>query len=198
MDGKGRLIRRKKGAKRRRPTSTIAVPSSILGLDISSACVGWAYFQDGTPIAYGKYVPTGEHHGEKLSHFREWLTEQLKGYQPDALLIEAPFAGRRRFAFGVLMMYCGVALQSHFEYFGVEQPPEHRVPAHLIKKLLRARKTSSYEQRKKNMVLAMNQRYGLSLRFKANDRTKKVSDDDTADALALVTAFLIHHVPGFE
>ena len=54
---------------------------------------------------------------------------------------------------------------------------------------------TDYDLRKKAMVDRINELYGLDLRFKADDKTKKVSQDDTADGIAVGRAWLLQHRP---
>lgn len=177
--------------KKRRTSCPTPFPpgTSVLALDTSSSCVGWSFFRDGLPVVHGKFVPVSADHGSKLVEFQDWLLEMLAEHSPDHLAVETPYPGRRRFAFGVLMMYYGVVLSTHVRWFGVEMPPESRVAAADVKRLNQMPKGTSYEARKRAMVLEMNRLYGLSLRYKNHDSKKQVSDDDIADAIAVNTAF---------
>ena len=173
------------------PAEQLPDRGRVLGLDVSSQTVGWAVFDGHALIACGKWHPEGrdKHHGEKLSSFRAWLLAKLEEWRPDHLVTEAPYAGRRRYTFGILSMYLGVTLAAHFAHFGEEIPEANRVMPHAVKRLLKSRKGVSYEQRKKDMVLLINQLYGLTLNYKPRDKGR-VSDDDIADAIGLVHAWL--------
>lgn len=163
----------------------VADGTRLLALDVSSVCVGWAVFDGATLTAHGRYIQVGPGHGERLANYATWLTAMLAEWAPHHLAYEAPYAGRRRFTYGVLMMYAAVALLVHVNHFGVEMPDENRVAAHLVKKRLRVRKGKSHEENKRIVLLEINRLYGLSLKYKANDKTKKVTQDDEADAIAV-------------
>jgi hypothetical protein len=168
----------------------------VLALDLSSQCVGWAVFDNGELVTYGRYRQCGESHGEKLATFDVWLIDLLKWQAPTHVVVEAPYAGRVRHTYGILMLYVGKVLEQHFRHFGEEMPKHHLVPAHLVKRILGVKKGTSHEQNKKRVLLLINQLYGLSLKFKSNDRTKRVSEDDTADAIALNRAWWLRYRPG--
>lgn len=148
-------------------------------------------FDDELLVDYGKYVQAGDDHGEKLCGFRTWLLEQYEKYQPDEVVFEAPYSGRRRFTFAVLSYYVSTIIESHFSYFGTELPKVNKVAAHAVKKLNQMPKAASHEGNKKQAVLLANQLYALGLKYKNNDKTKKVSDDDVADAVLLGRAWLV-------
>lgn len=178
-------------ATRRKKPIAPSTGCRMLALDVSSVAVGWAVF-DGQELGeYGKYRQEGKEHGEHLMHFGAWLLEVLAAYKPDYMVVEMPYAGRRRYTYGVLMMYFGAVIRAHFEHFGFEMPTEDRVAAHAVKRLLEMPKGSDHENRKRMMVNEINWLYGLNLKFKAKDKTKKVSDDDIADAIAVGRARLI-------
>lgn len=163
----------------------------MVALDVSSVAVGWAGFEGTNLAGYGKYIQIGKEHGQKLWNFRGFLLELLETHQPDHLVVEMPYAGRRRYTYGVLMLYLSVVLQTHWEFFGYEMPSEDRVAAHQVKRRMQMPKGTDHENRKRLMVNEINQLYGLNLKFKAKDKTKKVSDDDIADAIAVGRARLL-------
>ena len=185
-------------AKRKRITSAVMIlpDERILSLDISSVCVGFAVHEGGKLMHFGKHIQAGKHHGARLASFRAWLHEMYRKFEPHQVVLEAPYAGRKRFTFGVLMMYVAVVLQTHYEWRQEEMPDENRVQSSVVKRILRVKRGKTHEERKKLMVQLINTLYKLNLRFKADDKTKKVSDDDTADAIALGRAFLLRYRPG--
>jgi len=160
----------------------------MLALDVSSVCVGWALFHGAKLRSFGKYLQQGKAHGEKLAEFEDWLLQMLDQTDPEILVVEAPYAGRRRFAFGVLMMYYGIVQMAHLRWKGFELPDEHRVAAHQVKRLLDLPKGATHTDRKIVALERINTMYGLSLVFSEN---KKHSDDDTADAIAVGHAYLV-------
>lgn len=163
----------------------------VLAIDSSSTCVGYAVFDGELLVAYGKYIQVGDDHGEKLAGFRHWLIEQYVKYEPHEVVFEAPYSGRRRFTYAILSYYVATILESHFSHFGIELPKVNKVAAHMVKKLNQMPKSASHEGNKKQAVLLANQLYSLGLKYKTNDKTKKVSDDDVADAILLGRAWLL-------
>jgi Holliday junction resolvasome RuvABC endonuclease subunit len=162
----------------------------MLALDVSSVCVGWALFSEGVPEQFGKYHTVGDTHDERLLHFHRWLGEQLQALHPDELVLEEPYFSRQPHTFAVLTQYCTMVLLAHMEYFGRPMPLGNRIQPAQVKRELNAKYGTSHTNRKRLMVLLMNQTYGLDLRFKHPDKLKRVSDDDIADALALGRAWL--------
>lgn len=170
----------------------------LLALDPSSTCTGYACFDNGHLTAYGKWRPPPKsEHGQKLDDFRRWLLELLEVLQPTEVVFEMPYAGRRRSAYPVLMMYVGVILAVHWSRQGREVPIINRMPASAVKKHLKMPKGASHEARKHMMILEINRLYRLQLRFKDNDATKRISDDDVADAIACGRAWILRHRPSW-
>lgn len=155
-------------------------------------------FDNGILTQHGRYVQQGEqgHHGEKLFHFRGWLLRMLEEFLPTQLVYEAPYSGRMRNTFGVLSRYAGVVELCHFEHYGHELPAANAVAAHLVKKAIGAKKGKNHDQNKKIVLALINEVFGLGLKWKDNDTTKKVSQDDEADAIALNWAWhLLYRKP---
>jgi len=157
----------------------------VFALDSSSRACGWSLFDNGELIAHGVYRQSGTGHGERLMRFRHWLLAMFQEWQPHVLVYEAPYQGRMKNTFGVLSRYVGIIEASHFEHYGLEIDRPQAVPAHLVKKAIGAKKGANHEANKKIVVLLVNQTFGLSLKFKANDPNKTVTQDDEADAIAL-------------
>jgi len=157
----------------------------VLALDSSSKACGWSVFDSGELVAYGRFKQSGTGHGERLMHFRLWLLALLTQWHPNVLIYEAPYQGRMKHTFGILSRYVGIIEAAHFEYFAREISKEDSVAAHTVKRAIGARKGADHEANKKIVLLMVNQRYGLNLKYKANDTNKKVSQDDDADAIAV-------------
>jgi len=117
--------------------------------------------------------------------FRLWLLDMMKAWGPHVVVYEAPYQGRMKNTFGILSRYVGIIEAAHFEHFSREFEKSEAVAAHLVKRAIRAKKGANHEANKKIVLLLVNQHFGLSLKFKANDTTKKVTQDDEADAIAL-------------
>lgn len=168
-----------------RPHPPVGVTERVLAFDSSSRACGWSVFDDGKLITYGRFVQIGEGHGARLMHFRQWLLTMFGHWQPTLVIYEAPYQGRMRHTYGVLSKYIGAIESAHYEYFGGEVDETGIMPAHVIKKLIGAKKGEDHEANKRIVVLLINAAFGLSLKYKENDLTKKVSQDDDADAIAL-------------
>jgi hypothetical protein len=187
--------RRAKAAKprARKPRAVPPAPTGerLLALDVSSVCVGWALFEDGRLAAHGRHRQDGKEHGEKLLTFAVWLGETMKKLRPTVVAYEAPYAGRKRYTYGVLMMYVAVMLLMHVQHFGAELPKKNRVAAQVVKRRIRVRKGRTHDENKKIVVAWANETYGLALRWAQGDRTKAKSQDDEADAIAVGHAWLV-------
>lgn len=170
----------------------------VLGFDSSSKACGWSVFDNGQLVAYGRYLQSGTGHGERLMHFRYWILHMFTHWAPHRVIFEAPYQGRMRNTFGVLSKYVAMIEAAHFEHYGREIGETGTMPAHLIKKLIGAKKGKDHEANKKIVLLMINQQFGLSLKFKSNDVTKKVSQDDDADAIALNWAWHLKYRSGEE
>lgn len=182
------------GAKRRQANKPLRASAGAghrtLGLDVSSVCVGYAVFDGEALVAYGKFHQEGKEHGEKLRNFQTWLATLLGTFQPDQLILEQPYPGQRRHTYGVLSMYVALVLMAHWAHFGAEMPKSQRVAAHRVKRLLGVPKGESHGENKEIMVREINRRFGTGLRYRKAATTRHTTDDDVADAIALVAAWL--------
>lgn len=169
--------------------SPYCTKGKILALDTSSVAVGWSIFTNGGLRDHGVYRHVGESHDEKMFHFHGWLLAMLAEHEPNEVIYEAPYSGARSFTFPVLVRY--VVVVEMAAYFHYRTPMEKRckVPAKQVKKWIGAKKGKNHEENKKIVLLMVNQEFGLSLKYKSNDKTKKVSQDDEADAIALNWAY---------
>lgn len=158
----------------------------ILCLDVSSAIVGWAVFNNGLLDDAGAYVQRGDAHPEKLAHFRVWLRKMLVATKPDQLVFEAPYPGRNRNAFKVLSWYIGVVMCAYYEHFRAALPEGNAVAAHSVKRVLKMPKGRSHEENKKLSVLEVNRLYGLDL---------SLTDNDLSDAIQLGRAWILINRP---
>lgn len=187
--------RRVRGPKRREfvPVAPVGDVTRVLALDSSSRACGWSIFDDGQLVAHGFYRQSGEGHGERLMRFRHWLLEIMGCWLPTLVIYEAPYQGRMKNTFGILSRYVGIIEAAHFEHYGREFEKEQAVAAHLVKRAIGAKKGADHEANKKIVVLLVNEQFGLSLKFKANDTNKKTTQDDEADAIALNWAWHLMH-----
>lgn len=165
-------------------------PVVTLGLDISSVCVGFAVFHDSDLHTYGKFFQVGKSHGERLMNFAAWLEATFTSLNPDHVVIEMPHGGGRGKAFKILTQYSAMVFMVHFKVFKRELLDSHCMYPISVKKQVGVQTTTDHDQNKAVMVDKINQLFGLSLHFNADDKRKKSTDDDIADAIALVVAWL--------
>lgn len=150
-------------------------------------------FDNGELTESGQFVQQGKEHGEKLCNFLLFLYQLFQVMEPTDTVFEAPYAGRRRFTYGVLSKYVGLVELAHFHCLQREIPAENKVAAHAVKRIIGVPKGISHDENKRLMVAEMNRIYGLALKYKSNDRTKKVTEDDRADAIAVGRAWLLKY-----
>lgn len=158
-----------------------------LGLDMSSTCIGWAVGVDRELTAWGKFIFTkGAPIGEKLQAFDAWFDGLLELYQPTRVLCEKPLARR------------GNVTMRHNELFGVARLALRRrfqmeildswfISSITVKRVMNVRRGASHAENKQIMVDAINRLYGLGLRYHRSN--KQISDDDAADAIAVLTTY---------
>lgn len=164
---------------------------TLIALDISSVCVGYAVFENGELATYGRYRLKAKGHGEKLGKFRKWLTRLLRKHSPNELVIERSFPkGRISNTYRVLSMYEGAAIDAHFSVLNSELPKDNMMFAHEVKRIIGVQKGKDHSDNKQIMIKAINDMFGLSLRFSPKDVKKIRSQDDTADAIALGYAWI--------
>jgi len=166
-------------------------PVRVLALDISSKCIGYAVFEGTELVDCGRYRTEGKEHDERLLRYQVWLLALLENVRPEEFIFERAFSGRQRNAYGVLMLYHGVTLATWFAYSQTSLPDTHRIQAKAVKRLLQLKPLPSHDARKRQMVQEMNRLYGLRLKWKSHDPLKRVSEDDTADAIGVGRAWLI-------
>jgi Holliday junction resolvasome RuvABC endonuclease subunit len=160
----------------------------VLSLDISSRAAGWALFEAGELVEYGVFYQEGLDHGERLVHFRAFLTDLLTTCQPTHVCYEEPYQSRQKYAFGILQLYVGVVLACHFEHFGYEVPQVNRVSAREVKRLNHLPSGLTHAQNKATAVERVNAWYGLDLKY-AGEHHKQESGDDVADAVLVNRAW---------
>jgi Holliday junction resolvasome RuvABC endonuclease subunit len=161
----------------------------VLALDVSSTCCGFAVFDHGCVSEYGKYVLHGGDHGERLWHFRAFLRGLFIQMKPDQVVVEQPYPGRRAHTYAILMIFVHAVMDEHFGYAGRAIADANLVPSHTVKRVLGVDRGADHEDNKEIMVRDINRRHELKLRYKARDKSKAVSDDDIADAIALGEAW---------
>jgi Holliday junction resolvasome RuvABC endonuclease subunit len=194
----GRPARRPARGRRRRaapPPPELPPGHRLLALDTSSTCIGWAYFEGGELRDFGK-LPLSSRGALGLVEFEDWLVAQLAEFDPHDVAVEWPFPGRNPKTYGILMQVVTVVQLQHVRYYGREIPKPNQVEAHAVKRLLKRPKGTNPDNTKRMMVEYINSRLGLSLKYKDNDKTKRVSDDDIADAIAVGLAWFTRQERG--
>lgn len=163
-------------------------PLTTLALDLSSSCVGFAVGIDQTQKVerMGKFVFKGTAGiGEKLLSFDEYLSGLIANYWPDVLLVERPSTH-------------GKTAERHMELLGItrkvwydathsEIDPKWVIHPKTIKAAMKVPHGANHTQNKIIMVNKVNQLYRLNLKFDKHSKLK--SDDDTADAIAVLTTY---------
>jgi Holliday junction resolvasome RuvABC endonuclease subunit len=163
-------------------------PLTTLALDLSSSCVGWAVGVDATRKLerYGKFVFKGTAGiGEKLVSFEEYLSGLIANYWPEHLLVERPSthgatAERHMELLGITRKVWFDATHSEIEKTWIIHPKT-------IKAAMKVERGANHTQNKIIMVNKINQLYSMNLKFDKGSKYK--SDDDTADAIAVLTTF---------
>ena len=161
----------------------------ILALDVSGSCTGWAYGVFGKLEGYGKYIQkqTGSK-GKRLAQFAEWLTGLLEAKKPTIILIERPYRGRNSNVLASLSKFIAVVELCAYITLDLELEDSWFLDPRFIKKQLKVSKGKDYEDNKRLMVNRINELFGLKLKFSTR-KSKKLTDDDVADAIAILVAW---------
>ena len=160
---------------------------TILALDLSSSCVGWAVGSNKRRHSQGKLVfkSTAEI-GAKLAAFFAFLVALLVLYKPVALVIEKPMA-RRGATTARHNELLGLARLAWFHCGKDEILDSWIISSVTVKSVMGVKRGENHEENKKIMVAKINALYSLNLKFDKNSKIK--TDDDTADALAVLTTY---------
>ena len=160
----------------------------ILALDISGKCTGWAFGEEKL-LAWGKHIQKqNDSKSKKLADFANWITDLLQAKKPDIILIEKPYRGRNSNVLVSISRFIAIAELCAFVTLSLELEPEWFLDPRTVKKTLKVSKGKDYEDNKKLMVQKINKLYGLHLKYGIK-KSKKFNDDDSADAIALLTAW---------
>lgn len=161
----------------------------ILALDISGSCTGWALGLYGKLSSYGKYIQKQSgSKGKKLAQFADWLTSLLEAKKPTIILIEKPYRGRNSNVLANLSKFIAIAELCAYLTLDLELEEDWFLDPRSIKKLLKVHKGKDYDDNKKIMVNKINELFGLKLKY-SQKKSKKLSDDDIADSIALLVAY---------
>jgi Holliday junction resolvasome RuvABC endonuclease subunit len=162
-------------------------PTTVLALDLSSSCIGWAVGIDKNLVAYGKFVfkTTSAINGDKLATFISYLTVILETYGPQKVLVEKTLMGKGDTTVRHLEIL-GVVRATVFKILGLEILESWLIPAKTVKRLLKVKKGRDHAHNKQIMVEKINQLFNLRLKCESS---KIESDDDIADAIAVLVAY---------
>jgi len=161
----------------------------ILALDISGTATWWALGCKNKLEGYGKYIVTPKDtKGKKLYDFSGFIDELLKEKQPDIILIEKPYLGRNSKVLVSISKFISVVQLKAFELLQLDIQEDWFIDPKRIKRLVKVKKGNSHDENKKNMVVRINNLYGLRLKYKKG-KNKQYCDDDISDAIALLTAW---------
>lgn len=157
-----------------------------LAFDLSSSCIGWACGVEGRVERSGKFVfKSTAGTGEKLVSFEAYLEALLTTFMPRRLLLERPSTkGTTAIRHNELV---GIVRKVWFDVAGSEIADEWLMHPRTIKSLLRVPRGNNHDENKIIMLNKINSLYGMSLKWDKNSKLK--SDDDIADAIAVLTAF---------
>lgn len=88
----------------------------ILAIDVSAISSGVAVLDDGYIIHYSLIKPKAKNsYGERLTYFANAITNLVKEYNPNEIIIEDIFKGRNQNTFKILARFQGVAIQRIYE-----------------------------------------------------------------------------------
>ena len=157
-----------------------------LALDLSSSCVGWACGAHKKLERYGKFAfKTTAGTGEKLVSFEEYLEALITTFMPSRLLVEKPSTkGNTSIRHNELI---GIVRKVWFEKTGLEIEDEWLIHPRTIKSLMKVPRGDNHDQNKVIMLNKINNLFSLNLKWDKNSKYK--SDDDIADAIAVMEAF---------
>lgn len=161
----------------------------ILTFDLSTTKLGWALGVDRDLVMYGKYVFKGTASlGEKLLAFDGFLTTLFDAYKPTTIVVEEPVMRKATIRhFEVL----GVLRRAWTAYRGEDIPEDNSISVNTIKKQMHMPQGKEIDN-KAEMVKKMNTMYGLKLQYFG--RRNQKSDDDIADAIAVLATYWRLHV----
>ncbi len=107
---------------------------------------------------------------------------------PHEILIEKPYRGRNSNVLANLSKYIAVAELCAYLTLDLELDESWFLDPRSIKKALKVQRGKDYDDNKKIMVNRINELFGLKLKY-SKKKSKKLSDDDIADSIAVLVAF---------
>jgi len=159
-----------------------------LALDLSSSCVGWALGVDRSLALWGKFVfKSTAGTGEKLVSFEEFVTTIIATFKPERMIIERPSnKGKTRERHTEIM---GIVRKVWFEQTGGEVLEAWILSPRTIKNVMKVNRGQNHAQNKEIMVRKINSMYSSILNLRYHPNSKLQSDDDIADAIAVLVTY---------
>lgn len=156
---------------------------TIISLDASTSCTGWAVFENERLIAYGKIKPRGDTWRDRLMDETMELAALFREYVPDVVVAEdVPLKDGKQTivklgaVHGMILSLCA----------GFKLEPVFVLPSTWRHKLGMFDGTCAGMKRdamKEKAVYMANELFGLDLQWVSPTSTK--NDDDTAEAVLI-------------
>lgn len=156
-------------------------------MDLSTSCVGFAVGADRKLARHGKFVfKSTSGTGEKLCALEEWLVAVLLTYMPERILIEKTVSRRGNTTLRHAEVL-GIVRKVWYEITATEIPDSWLISSITVKNLMKVERGRDHDHNKQIMVTKVNSLYNLKLHYDKNSKYK--TDDDTADAIAVLTTY---------
>ena len=156
----------------------------VMGIDASTTSTGWAIFEDNKLITYGVIKTKGEDWRDRLIHQGPKLTEIIKKYNPERVIMEdVPLKSANSKVLVILGAVQGFVygIISAFEIpVQFVLPSEWRSPLGLYDG---TREGTKRKELKKKSIEKANQLFNLQLNWVSPSSSK--NDDDISDAILL-------------
>lgn len=156
---------------------------TIIALDASTSCTGWAVFEDERLIAYGKIKPHGDTWRDRLMDETMELAALFREYVPDVVVAEdVPLKDGKQTivklgaVHGMILSLCA----------GFKLEPVFVLPStwrHKLGMFDGTRAGMKRDAMKEKAVHMANELFGLDLQWVSPTSTK--NDDDTAESILI-------------
>lgn len=159
--------------------------SVTLAFDLSSSCIGWAVGTTSEVIAYGKFIFADRVMGAKLDALIPALLVLFETFKPKRVAAERPMAHRGPTT-ALHNQILGIVRLVAYQHSKLDILDVNLLSPRAIKKRLGVVKGRNHDHNKVIMVEYVNKVLGLNLKFHPNSKLQ--SQDDVADALAVLLA----------
>lgn len=164
-------------------------PNIDMAFDLSSSAVGWAVAQNHVQVRRGKLVfHKSAGMGAKLRAFALFLQELFFIYLPTRIALEKPVMRHGSSTTLHNQMLAIVRLKAVEKGLG-EIADENMIPPQTIKRCLKVEKGKDHADNKRRMVELINHKLGLHLKYHKSNKVE--TDDDIADACAVLEALWV-------